>query len=133
MTKISHNAMKPYIKKDIIKEFWYTVGELNTSQLLTFLQEIFTPTEIMMLAKRLAIIRSLRKGIDYSSIRLTFKVTDTTIAKMNNILKMANGNFIKILDHLVKEENKRWELFKEKRMKSGGILGGRLIFPQKIK
>lgn len=131
MTKISHKPLKPYVKDDILKEFWSTLGELKTKTLFIFLQDIFTPTEIIMVAKRLAIIRALRQKIDYASIRQEYKVTDTTIAKMNNILSSADDYFLKILDFLIKRENQRWEEFKEARKKAGGRTGGKLVFPQK--
>lgn len=131
MTKISHNALKPYVRDDILKEFWATLGELKTKTLFILLQDIFTPTEIIMVAKRLAIIRSLRQKIDYASIRQEYKVTDTTIAKMNNILTNADDDFLRILDYLIKRENQRWEEFKEARKNAGGRKGGKLIFAQK--
>jgi len=112
MTKISKDSLKPSTKKNILKEFWFTLGELKTRDLLAFIQDIFTPTEILMIAKRLAIIRALRQGIDYASIRQTYKVTDSTIAKMNNILARSNNDFRDVLDKLVKKEKRRWERIK---------------------
>ncbi len=128
MTKISHNPLKPYVKSDILREFWATLGELQTTSVTQFLKEILSPTEVLMIAKRLAIIRALRENIDYATIRREYKVTDATIAKMNNVLRKADDNFLKILDYLLKRENKRWEEFKERRKRAGGHRGGKLIF-----
>ena len=133
MTKISRILLKPYIKKDIIKEFWYSLDELGLKELYSFFYEVLSPTEVLMVAKRLAILRSLRKGIDYESIRETYKVTDTTIAKMNNMLQKADNDFLKALDKLVRAEQRRWEEFKEKRKKAGGVGGsGKRLLPRKI-
>lgn len=128
MTKISHNPLKPYIKADILQEFWATLGELQTKNINLFLKDILSSTEILMIAKRLAIIRALRENIDYATIRREYKVTDTTIAKMNNILGKADDSFLKVLDFLIKRENKRWEEFKERRKNAGGYKGGKLVF-----
>lgn len=128
MTKISHIPLKPYVRADILQEFWATLGELQTKSISLFLKDILSPTEILMIAKRLAIIRALRENIDYATIRREYKITDTTIAKMNNVLTNANEDFLKILDYLIKRENKRWEEFKERRKSAGGYKGGKLVF-----
>lgn len=132
MTKISRNPLKPYVKDDVLKEFWFTLGELKTKDLFIFLRDIFSPTEIMMVAKRLAIIRALRQRTSYPTIRQEYKVTDATIAKMSNILAKANDDFLKVLDRLIKAENRHWEEFKEARKRAGGVRGGKLVFARRI-
>jgi len=95
-------------------------------------QKLFTPTEISMFTKRLAILKALRKKINYSSIRENFKVSDITISKMSNLLHDADASFLKVLDKLMKDEEKRWENYKERRKKAGGVKGWGRIFPRKL-
>lgn len=132
MTKLSRNLLKSYVKEDVLREFWYTLDDLKGRNLFIFLQDIFTPTEIMMVAKRLAIIRALRQKISYPTIREEYKVTDTTIAKMNNILARASDDFLKVLDRLIRAEELHWEEFKETRKQASGIRGGKLVFARRI-
>lgn len=131
MTKISRLPLKPYTKEDILREFWHSFGDLNTKDVSIFFKEVFTPTEILMIAKRLAILRALKEGIDYQSIRREYRVTDATISKMSNILHRASPEIFGILDRLIKAEKKRWKDFQEKRKKAGGVKGSRLIFTRK--
>lgn len=127
MPRVSPKPLKPFVKKDIIREFWYTLGELNTKEIYSLFKEMFTPTEILMLAKRLAILRALREGIDYESIGKEFQVTYTTISKMNALLMKLPDEGLRIIDKMVSLEKMRWEKFK----RSGLVKGGKLVFPKK--
>lgn len=131
MTKISHRSLKPFTQEDIFREFWHSFGDLNTKDVSSFFKEVFTPTEILMIAKRLAVLRALRENSDYESIQKEYKVTDTTISKMNNILTRASPEFLAVLDRLVKGEKKRRKEFQEKRKKAGGLKRSRLVLPRK--
>lgn len=133
MTKVSRIPLEKEIRKDLLAELWWTLDSLRIKEVLAFLAFLFTPTETVMLAKRLAILRALRKKIDYSSIRESFKVSDITIAKMSNLLHKADTDFLRTLDKLIREEERRWEDYKERRKKAGGVKGGGRIFPRKLR
>lgn len=115
MTKVSRRPLNLQVKSEVIREFWYALGRLNRQEVEIFLRDVLSPTEIIMLAKRLEILKQLREKYDYSNIRDNVKVTDTTIAKMSEKLQRANVDFIKILDKLIADEKRRWEEFKESR------------------
>ena len=60
-----------------------------------------------MFAKRLEILKRLRKGELYDEIIDQLKVTPTTIAKMNNILHDTGEEFSEILDELIKQQKEQ--------------------------
>jgi len=119
MTKVSRKPLDWKVKKEVTKEFWYALGKLNQQEVEIFLKDVLSPTEIIMIAKRLEILKQLRSKYDYENIRRTVKVTDATIAKMSEKLQKANEAFIKILDYLIKDEKRRWEDFIESRKPKG--------------
>lgn len=80
MTKVSRIPMEEKIREDVWWEFWWALDSLKIKELLALFQKLLTSTEIAMFSKRLAVLKTLRKKIDYSSIRQSFKVTDPTIA-----------------------------------------------------
>jgi uncharacterized protein YerC len=115
MTKVSRRPLNLQVKNEVIREFWYALGKLNRQEVEIILKDLLSPTEIVMIAKRLEILKQLNLRYEYSHIRDNVKVTDTTIAKMSEKLQRAGGEFIKILDRLIADENRRWEDFKESR------------------
>lgn len=115
MTKVSRRPLNLQVKSEVIREFWFALGKLNRHEVEVFLRDILSPTEIIMIAKRLEILKQLRERHDYNNIRDNVKVTDTTIAKMSEKLQKASEEFIKILDKLIADEKRRWEEFKESR------------------
>lgn len=69
-----------------------------------FFNDFLSPTERIVLAKRLAIAVMLAKGHDYSTIRKTLKVSPPTIAAVNGCLRYAGEGYQKVIDRLMKEE-----------------------------
>lgn len=101
MTKVSRKPLEPKVKRKIIRDFWRGVSYLNKpAETEPFLRRLLTPTEIIMLAKRLALLKELRQKPSYAELKEKYKVTDVTIAKMANILHTAEEFFLKILDNL---------------------------------
>lgn len=119
MTPVSRRLLSKQIKYDLINEFWFVLGRLNRSEIELFLKDILSPTEIIILSKRIEILKQLRKKYDYSNIRDSIKVTDSTIAKMSEKLQKAGENFLKILDYLIRDEKRRCENYIESRKPQG--------------
>lgn len=126
MTPVSRRLLSKQIKYDLINEFWFVLGRLNRSEIELFLKDILSPTEIIILSKRIEILKQLRKKYDYSNIRDSIKVTDSTIAKVSEKLQKANENFIKILDYLIRDEKRRWDkhIESQKPQGHGKFVGG---------
>lgn len=115
MTKLSYTDPKKL--NQFIHRFWNAVTLIEDRQeAIIFIKDLLTPTEIRMLAKRLQIADMLAKGYKYEDIRNYVKVTDQTIASVNNKLNFGEDGLIKILQKLEKIEEKQ---FKEKTGKRG--------------
>lgn len=125
MTRVSRNPLNKKEKFMMIEEFWHALGQLNKGEVAHFFNEFFSPTEILMFAKRLDILKGLRKNISYENLRMGLKVTEPTIAKMSTILQRGDENFLHILDQLMKGEDHRWQDYLESRKPH---VHGKMIF-----
>lgn len=88
-----------------LNNFWSLITLLeNKDQVKSFLKDLLTHTEMKMLAKRIQIAKMLLEGYNYRDIRNYVKVTDSTIARINNILE-GEGEGLKIaINYLQKIE-----------------------------
>lgn len=108
MAKLSRFHLKPEDQRYLRAELWKDIASLDKANSVEqFLNEFFTPTETVMFAKRLEILKLLRQDYLYGEIKEFLKVTPNTIAKMNNILHLANSEFLAILDGLVRQQKER--------------------------
>lgn len=110
MPKVSPLKLSSNLKNRFIKQFWFAVSETNDIVVVEdFFKKILTPTETVMLAKRLEILKYLLQGSSYEQIRNDLKVTDSTISRLSNILHEDDPQFLKVLGNLTKREKERWE------------------------
>lgn len=76
MTKVSRYS-DPKRLSHFIHRFWSAITLLeDRSEVISFLKDLFTPTEIRMFAKRLQIADMLAKGYKYEDIRNYVRITD---------------------------------------------------------
>ena len=115
MTKVSRIPMSLKEKLDAIDEFWTALGNLNKNQIEHFFKDFFSPTETFMFAKRLEILKGLRKNIKYEHLHMALKVGEPTIAKMSVLLQRGDTNFLSILDGLIHDEDRRWKAYLDSR------------------
>jgi len=78
MANISKREVSTKVQRRIEKELR---GQM-TSNPSAFLEELFTKTERIMLAKRLAVMFMLESGYSFAAIERLLKVSPTTIAKI---------------------------------------------------
>jgi len=96
MTKISRIKVDARHLSFFINNFWNLVTLLeNKDQVAGFLKDLLTHTEMKMFAKRIQIAKMLLEGYGYQAIRNYVKVTDSTIARISNVLGI-EGNGLKI-------------------------------------
>ena len=74
-----------------------------------FLALFFSPTEKERFAKRLEILKKLRKETPYRKIKKDLHISDNTIAQMSNALKVASPQTLKTIDRLIREDLKEGE------------------------
>lgn len=89
MSKVSKRGRGTSFEKSLVRDFWAAIGALNDQERDYLLDKILTPTEKLMLAKRLAIIKELGKGTDYRTIEDEFKVISNTIGRMSGVLRQS--------------------------------------------
>lgn len=99
-----------------INRFWDAITLLeDRDEVIPFLKDILTPTEVRMIAKRLQIADMLAKGYKYEDIRNYARVTKQTISSVNNKLSFGSDGLIKILKKLEKIDQKKQDKLEGKR------------------
>ena len=83
----------------------------NKNEARELLDDLLTPTEKIMLAKRLSIAVLLLKGYPYESIQEILRVSKSPIADVNRSLKYKGKGYKKFAKRILKEEKiaKFWE------------------------
>lgn len=95
---IYHSDTMPHVSKNKLKKKTFLrigtqlqekIAKANSkSDINWFTEALLTPTEKIMMAKRLAIILMLEKGYPFWAIELTLKVTQQTIVRFWKKMKL---------------------------------------------
>ena len=104
MAQISKRFLSEEVQNKISGTLLEAVSQVkgrNDAQL--FLNDLLTPTERVVLAKRLAIAVLLIKGWGYESIQSFLKVSSDTVGKVSVIVKNNEG-YRKIVERMLKTE-----------------------------
>ena len=105
MAQVSKRKLTPKTEVRLFKIFWETISELKGPiNVEEFFTDLLTPTERIMLAKRLAIAVMLLKGYGYESIENSLKVTSGTISSVALWLKHSGSGYRKMVEKLAKKE-----------------------------
>ncbi len=92
--------------------FRRVLSELHSEGDITdFLDDLLTPTEKVMLAKRLAIAFLLEKGYDQRAIHTILKVSTTTVTSVNYWLLHKGRGYRNVICMVRKAE--KWQVFVE--------------------
>lgn len=115
MSKLSRYS-DPKRLSHFIHRFWDAVTLLEErNEVVAFLKDLLTPTEIRMVAKRLQIADMLAKGYKYQDIKNFVRVTEQTIASVNNKLQFGEDGLVKILQKLEKIDKQKQDKLEGKR------------------
>ena len=105
MAQVSRYPLTKEVEERVFEILLKTIADLKKHQEIDeFLKDFLSPTERIMLAKRLTIAILLGKGYDYRQIREILKVTPGTIAAVNLKLKYAGKGYKKVVGKVLKEE-----------------------------
>lgn len=105
MTQISKYPISKAVEQRIFEMFFGTIVDLkNSEDVSSFLEDFLTPTEKMMLAKRLAVAVMLSKNYDYRDIRKTLRVSFPMIASVNLWLKYKGRGYRKVIEQILRKE-----------------------------
>lgn len=105
MTQVSRYPLSGSVYQRIFEIFFESVLKLkNKNEAEIFFTEFLTPTEKIMLAKRISIAVLLSKEYDYRSIKKILHVSFPTIASVNASLKYTGKGYQQVVERLLKEE-----------------------------
>lgn len=76
----------------------------NHDDITAFLDDFLTPTERIVLSKRITIALLLKQGCPYDVIKKTLKVSAPTISDVSLKLKYSGKGYHKILDKILMEK-----------------------------
>ena len=113
MTQVSRRTLPSDVHKRIYDIFTNVITEIHTeSEVRSLLEDFLTPTERVMLPKRLCIAFLLIKGYDQRSIASYLNVSFTTINRVSTALKVNGEGYQVILRRI--GEHKHHGLILEK-------------------
>ena len=97
MSQVSKRKIHKDIEEKMYETFWEAISQLRAkADVQRFLNDLFSPVERQMIAKRITIAALLMRGYGYQAIQDILKVSDTTIAKVSIILNNNLGYKIAI-------------------------------------
>ena len=112
MPQVSRFLLRPQVWEKIFDMLLSAfLSAKDKTSLSDLMQEIFTPTEKIMFAKRFAACVLLAKGNDYRTVANTLRMSTSTISKMNLHLKYEKKGILKAVDHILKSNEN--EVLKE--------------------
>ena len=104
MTQVSKRKLHPSTEEKIYNTFWEAISQLKSEkEIRLFLNDLLSPTEKTMLAKRLAIAALIMKGYTYDDIKDLLKVSQETIAKVSLSVR-ANSGYQVAIGKIAKSE-----------------------------
>ncbi len=126
MARISKYPISNDVYKRISDIFlWVLVNLRSKNESLNFVNEFLTPTERIMLAKRLAISLLLAKEYSYRDISRTLRVSTATIGTVSTQYKY--GSVLKKLVFILLEDEKLEDFWLSvgETISSIGLIGGK--------
>jgi len=113
MAQVSRNIVHKDIEKRMQEVFLDAIADVITPREVNdFVQDFFTPTERIMLPKRLTIALLLYKGYEQRLISQYLKVSFTTITRVSNLLKTGGAGYRRVVTKIITDE--KFEAFLEK-------------------
>ncbi|OGG30506.1 hypothetical protein A3A63_03930 [Candidatus Gottesmanbacteria bacterium RIFCSPLOWO2_01_FULL_46_9] len=112
MTQISRNPLSKKMEDQMFSLFRGVLVDLNDEDdVAYFLDDLLSPTEKIMLGKRLAIAFLLEKGYDQRAIHTILKVSTSTVNSVNYWLQRKGQGYRKVIGMVRKAE--KWQAFVE--------------------
>lgn len=112
MTQISRMPLPKILEEQMHKILRKALAELHTEREVTvFLDDLLTPKEKIMIAKRLAIAVLLDRGYDQRTIHTIMKTSLTTVNGVNFWLKRQGKGYRLVLEKLKNEKD--WQESKD--------------------
>lgn len=104
MTQVSRRILQRDIEQKVAGTFLEAISQVrDKNEVQLFINDLLTPVERIMLAKRFAIAVLLLKGWGYGPIEDLLKVSGDTISRVSLVLK-TNVGYKKVVDRLARTE-----------------------------
>ncbi|MEK7470886.1 MAG: Trp family transcriptional regulator [Patescibacteria group bacterium] len=106
MTQVSKHFMSPVIEEKVYRVFIESVKNTkSSSEVVDFLNDLLSPVEKIMMAKRVAVaFLLLENKYTYVQISKTLKVSKGTIAKIHAVFALQGKGYKKILGDILKRK-----------------------------
>lgn len=105
MTQVSRMPLPKGLEEQMHRLFRRAIAHLQSeADISSFLEDLLTPTEKVMLAKRLAIAVLLTKGHTQRDVRKILKVSLPTVNDVSYFLKYQGAGYKKVIEKLNKDQ-----------------------------
>lgn len=107
MAKVRTDEINPREKYYVIGKFFDIVSDLNSKKdAIDFIIGTLTPSEVLMIARRIQVAKMIINGDNYEEIRKQLRVGYHNIASVQRLLKRKNSGYQKQIEsQLLKEKN----------------------------
>ena len=107
MAQISKRKVAKTIEIKMLNTLWEAIAKLKSQkEIQSFLNDLLSPTERIMVTKRLAIAALLLKKYNYESIMEIVKVSNGTVAKIAFVLN-SNVGYKNTINKISRAESTR--------------------------
>lgn len=108
MTQVSKRPLSKDVQERIFDLFTTSISNIHgTTDVYSFINDLLSPTEQLMLAKRIAISFMLQKGFDQRTVSKTLKVSVTTVNKVNSVLQISGKGYRRVIQAIVGKDKQR--------------------------
>lgn len=90
MTQISRFKLKEETLEKLYSLMFEVLGKKSKKEFLLIMNDLVSPAEKIMIAKRIAVIYLLTKKVDQQIISRTVKVSLSTVSKFSLLTKLSN-------------------------------------------
>jgi len=103
MTQVSHRYLPPKVAGQIFDMFLSILSSLPSASITSnFIEDLLSPTEQIMLGKRLSIAYMLKKGYSQRNICNILKVSLATVSKISLTLKKGNNGYDAVIQRMLR-------------------------------
>jgi TrpR-related protein YerC/YecD len=107
--QISKRKISKNLEKQVYNLLYQTIADLKSpKEAELFLKDIFSKTELSVMAKRLAAASLLAKAKNYQEIKDTLKISSATISRIANQMEKGEGFKIALRKIRADEWAEKW-------------------------
>lgn len=105
MTQVSKYPISDKVYQRIVEIFFKSLAQMGTgNEAKEFIRDFLSPTEQIMLAKRLTVAFLLEKDYDFRTISKILRVSLTTVARVNLTRKYGAQGYKRVINKILHEE-----------------------------